>query len=500
MERAARSGFTLLVISISLAAFMTALDGTIVNIALPTISETFAVSTSTVSWVSTIYLLVISGCILIFGKVSDIIGFRKVFLWGFLLFSAGSLCCGLLPDLSGSFLVLVGSRAFQAVGASMIAAIGPAMVTAYLPMEQKGKAMGIVLTFTSVGTMLGPALGGLLCQYLSWNWIFYVNVPVGIIATLLGAKVIPEDAPVQRTGGFDRAGAALIFVGLATLLFALSEGEALGWTSLPIIAAFVIAILSLGGFVACELRARDPLLQLRLFARKNFLVTNAIIALIFFCYGGINYLLPFYLEYVRGHDPFTSGLILTSLSVSGMIAGLLAGMLYNKTGGRLLCIIAGISLAFGFLLLTLLRAETSTPFVILSLLFIGFGIGLMLTPATTMIMTSVAHRYQGMASSVTIVERFAPMSVGIALFNLVFVWGVTRIATDEGITRTAPANILAEALVGGFDLAFLLAFLVGILILALAFIARQEIHPEYRQEGDATPASSLSENGRVPPP
>lgn len=473
-------GFTLLIISISLAAFMTALDGTIVNIALPTISEAFSLSTSTVSWVSTIYLLVISGCILIFGKVSDIIGFRKVFLWGFLLFTAGSLSCGLLPDMLGSFSVLIASRAFQAVGAAMIAAIGPGMITAYLPMSEKGKAMGIVLTCTSIGTMVGPAIGGVLCQFLSWNWIFFVNVPVGIIALLLGARVIPSTGSVHRnSGGFDRAGAALIFVGLASLLFALSEGEALGWTNPAIIGSFVLAALTLGGFILCELRVPDPLLELRLFTRRNFLLTNGIIALIFFSYGGFNYLLPFYLEYIHHYVPSEAGLIMTSLSVTGMIAGLLAGVLYNRTGGRLLCILAGISIVAGYLMLTLIRADTRTAFVVACLLLIGFGIGLMLTPASTMIMNSVARRYQGMVSALTIVERFAPMCMGIALFNLVFIQGAIMFANHNEITRTAPVYIEIETLMAGFDLAFLCALFVGIIILILAIAARQETHPDY---------------------
>ena len=141
----------------------------------------FNVTTSTVSWVSTIYLLVMAGCVLIFGKVSDVIGFKKVFLSGFLIFTIGSFACGFLPDFIHSFPVLIGSRAFQAVGGAMITAIGPAMVTAYIPMEQKGKAMGIVLTFAALGTAIGPTIGGILTQFLSWNWIFFINVPVGIL-------------------------------------------------------------------------------------------------------------------------------------------------------------------------------------------------------------------------------------------------------------------------------------------------------------------------------
>ena len=176
------TGFLLLVVSISLATFMAGLDGTIVNIALPTISQAFNVSSTTVSWVATAYLLVMAGCVLVFGKISDIIGFKRVFLSGFIIFTLGSFACGTLPDMFNSLNVLVGSRMVQAVGGAMMTAIAPAMVTAFIPMEKKGSAMGIVMTLAALGTALGPTIGGFLTQYLSWHWIFFINVPVGIVA------------------------------------------------------------------------------------------------------------------------------------------------------------------------------------------------------------------------------------------------------------------------------------------------------------------------------
>ena len=486
------NGFSLLIISISLATFMSALDATIVNIALPTISSAFNVSTSTVSWVSTIYLLVMAGCVLIFGKVSDVIGFKKVFLSGFLIFTIGSFACGFLPDFIHSFPVLIGSRAFQAIGGAMITAIGPAMVTAYIPMVQKGKAMGIVLTFAALGTAIGPTIGGILTQFLSWNWIFFINVPVGICAILLGTKVIPAMKAQERTGEFDRTGAVLIFTGLAALLFALSEGQTLGWTAPVILGSLILALLALGCFVWCELKVPDPLLELRLFKRRNFLLTNTTMILLFFSFAGISYLLPFYLEYVHGYAPSTAGLILTSLSVAMMAGGIIAGMLYNRAGGRLLSIVAGISLVAGYFLMTRIRVDTTTGFVVLCLILIGFGLGLMLTPASNMIMNSVSKKYQGMVSSLTSLERFAPMTIGIAIFNIVFIQGISAIAIRSGITREAPANIRIEVLTAGFDLAFLFAFVVGIIILVLAILARQETHPDYQSGKEHEPATEHS--------
>jgi EmrB/QacA subfamily drug resistance transporter len=473
------AGFNLLILSISLAAFMSALDGTIVNIALPTISSDFHLSSSTVSWVSTIYLLVMAGCVLIFGKLSDGIGFKKVFLSGFIIFTVGSFSCGLLPDLLNSFPVLVASRAFQAIGGAMITAIAPAMVTAYIPMEQKGKAMGIIMTVAALGTAIGPTIGGVLTQYLSWHWIFLINVPVGICALLLGRRVIPASTPHAIPATFDKAGAFLIFTGLAALLFAVSEGTSMGWTSPVILGTFALAIITLSYFVWHELRVTDPLLELRLFKNRNFLMTNMIMSLVFFSFAGISYLLPFYLQYVKGYGASDSGLILTALSVAMMASGILAGILFNRVGGRVLCIAAGCFLVAGFYMMTLLRVGSSTGLVVLCLLVIGFSLGLMITPASNMIMNSVGKGYQGMVSSLTSLERFAPLTLGIAFANLVFIQGIETIAKTHGITELSPANIKLELITAGFDLAFFCSFIIAIVILILALFARQEVHPDY---------------------
>lgn len=477
-----QKGYIPLIIAISLATFMASLDGTIVNIALPTISESFSLSSSAVSWVATIYLLVMAGCVLIFGKISDLIGFKRIFLTGFIIFTIGSFLCGFLPDLTGSFLTLIGSRAFQGVGGAMITAIAPAMVTAFIPMNMKGKAMGIIMTMAGLATAIGPTVGGFLTQYLSWHWIFFINVPVGIIALLLGLRVIPGQPSHQTLEVFDRIGAGLIFVGLAFLLYGFSEGTNLGWTSPVIIGSLGLAVVLLGLFVWKELHIQNPILEIRLFHDKNFLLINLVIFLVFFSFSGVNYLLPFYLEYVGGYSTSEAGLILTALSVAMMVAGIIAGVLYNHLGGRILSIIAAVVLLIGYFLITHLRIYTPTIFVTVCLLCIGFGLGLIITPISNMIMTSASKKYQGMVSSLTSLERFAPMTIGIAIYNVIFIQGMTTIAAHYDITKNAPVEIQMKVLTAGFDLAFLLSFILGIVILVLTVMARYTMHPDYQGE------------------
>lgn len=476
------TGFLLLVVSISLATFMAGLDGTIVNIALPTISQAFNVSSTTVSWVATAYLLVMAGCVLVFGKISDIIGFKRVFLSGFIIFTLGSFACGTLPDMFNSLNVLVGSRMVQAVGGAMMTAIAPAMVTAFIPMEKKGSAMGIVMTLAALGTALGPTIGGFLTQYLSWHWIFFINVPVGIVAVVLGAKVIPASISKGTLDGFDRAGAILVFTGLASLLFVVSEGDTMGWTSPIILGLTLFVLVTLGWFIVHELRTNDPLLDLRLFKNRNFLFLNLLLSLVFFSFAGINYLLPFYLKYVRLFDTSTAGLIMTSLSFAMMAAGILSGILYNRVGPKRLCILAGICLSAGYFLVMQLRPETPVLYVVVSLALIGFGLGFVITPASNMVMEAVAKTKQGMISSLTSLERFAPLTLGIALFNMIFLWGILTIATNHNVTMQSPASLKVQVLTAGFDLAFLGSFILGIIILILTLVIHQEINPDYKDE------------------
>lgn len=475
------TSYGLLVFSVSLAIFMSSLDGTIVNIALPTISETFGISSTTVSWVATAYMLVMAGCILVFGKLSDIFGFRKIFLLGFITFTLGSFACGLLPAIFDSFPMLVGSRVFQAIGGAMMTAIAPAMVTAYIPMKKRGKAMGIIMTLAALATAIGPTVGGLLTQYTSWHWIFFINVPIGVFAVLIGAKVIPSYGTKAENSVFDRTGALLIFLGLTTLIFGVTEGFSFGWTSPVILGMFAIAVISLAAFVPYELRSREPILELRLFKNQNFLFSNLVMILVFLSFSGINYLLPFYLEYVKGYEVSPAGLILTSLSVAMMASGIIAGSLFNRTGGRPLCIFSAFILLAGYFMMWHLHVDTPAHYIVACLLFIGLGMGLLVTPLTNMIMNSVPRSYQGMISSLTSLERFAPITLGIAVFNLVFIQGVSSIARYRGVTASAPATLTLPVLAAGFDLAFFGSFLLGLIIVILTLIIREEVHPDFRE-------------------
>jgi len=491
-DGAAQQKLGLLIIAISLAAFMAALDGTIVNIALPDISEYFGASTSSISWVSTAYLLVMTSCVLIFGKISDIIGYRKIFLSGFIVFTVGSFCCGYLPELFDSFGMLIAARILQGIGGAMICGITFAMVSTFFPKEKKAKAMGITVTFASLGTAIGPTVGGFLTEYLSWNWIFYINVPVGICAILLGGYVVPSSP--ARTGGkfsFDYKGGILMFVGMSTLIYAMTTGSSAGWTSLPIIGSFLICVLAFGYFIINECRVSDPLLDISLFKSRNFLFANISLAILFFIFGGMNFLMPFYLQYVQGYSVAASGLILTALSLAMMISGLLSGMLYNKTGSRKLCITSAILMVLGYFLLTRISELSTLLYIVLTLFIIGFALGFFMTPNNNLVLNMSPKSQQGMISSLLTLERNGPMTIGIAFFQLICVQAMLDLAKNNNVITDTPIDIKLHLLSAGFDLTFLVALIFAVVILILTLITREEIHPDHQNDDELASESVL---------
>ncbi|MCP1662453.1 EmrB/QacA subfamily drug resistance transporter [Methanocalculus sp. AMF5] len=478
-EKLSERQYMLILISISMALFMASLDGTIVNIALPTISHIFDLPTTTVAWVATIYLLTLTGCFLIFGKLADRIGFRRIFISGFFIFTIGSFFCGFLPEFLDSFLALLGSRVLQAVGGAMIAAMAPAMVAAFFPLNRKGKAMGIITIFAALGTAIGPIVGGFLTQYLSWNWIFYINIPVGILAILLGMYAIPYKPPATTSHSpFDYPGAVLVFSGLGFLILAVSIGASVGWTSPVVLGAFAVSLLSLCILASHELKTADPILDFRLFKKRNFVLTNLILVITFFLFGGVNYLMPFFLTIVKNLDPSTAGLILASLSVALMISGFLSGRLINRIGNRRCCIIGSLFLSAGYLMIAFFSSDISIHYIIIALGMVGLGLGLVYPPGTNMVMWMAARDKHGMVSSLLNVERSAPLTLGIAFFSMLFVQAMLFVAQHREITEASPAALQIQVVVAGFDLVFVLIFFISILVVLLSFLSKDEIHPD----------------------
>ena len=448
-----------MLVSIALATFMSSLDASIVSIAVPTITKEFHTTTSVVSWIIIIYGLLLSSLLLMFGKLADTIGFKRIFLIGLLVFTAGSILSGLATDIG----MLIAFRGLQGVGGSIMAALTLAMVSHYLPAESKGKGLGLVSTFMALGIALGPVIGGLLTQFLSWRWIFFVNVPICIIATIMGLKFIPADSATDKkhSGGFDIPGAGLFFATVFCFLLALNNGSELGWTSMPIIVLFVLSVIFLVGFFVNERRRKAPMLSRGVAKNKSIVYENLAGFALMGAIGGAFLLMPFYFELVRGQSTSDTGFLLLSASLAIMIFGMLAGRMSDRVGSRRLCINGALVSVLAFLLLSSIDASTAIPLVLLFLFIMGVGFGTYLSPASNLILRHTPKEDEGVSTGLINTMRNLGYIVGLTIMESVF----------QLVVPNMHSNPIPD-LVPGFQAAFMVGIALCLASVFLAFMAK----------------------------
>ena len=446
---------------------MGALDATIVNISLPTISKYFHCDVATVSWVAMAYLLVLSSTLITFGRVADIRGYKKIYLSGFAIFTLGSLLCGL----SSTIYLLIGFRLLQGVGAAMLQAIGGAMVVRYLPERVRGTAFGIMTTFMAVGLATGTPLGGFISQFYSWHWIFFINLPVGIIAILLGFAVLPRDTKEFRGGQFDVFGACLLFIALVSLIFILNMGNNIGWLSWIILISIIVSLATWAGFILNEKMTQSPLINLSLFRDRNFTFAITAALLILLVAQGSWYAFPFYLEIEKGFATNIAGLILLVPTILMMVCGPIAGFLSDRIGSRLICILGSAVIIAAFLMFALVGTKTGLYYIIIALVLEGIGIGLMMPANFNLIMGNSAKGEEGAINSLVNTVRNVGAVMGIAVFTVVFL----AVIASKGVS---PAGITAHSLpptafTPGFHAIFFFGTGLGGLLLALNLALRE---------------------------
>src|SRR5688572_17465602 len=314
-------------LAIAMGIFLGTIDGSIVNVALPTLVEDLDTTFPVVQWVVLAYLLTLSTLVLGIGRLGDIVGKKPIYTWGFAVFTLGSVLAGLSPSIGW----LIGFRIFQALGAAMIFALGAAIITEAFPREERGRALGITGALVSVGIVLGPTVGGLLIDSLGWRWIFYVNLPVGIVGTITAIRYVPN-VPPEGGERFDFTGGAVFLVMLLSLLLGLTFGQTHGFGHELPLGLLALAAITLPAYVAIERRAKHPMLDLSLF--RNRLVSVNLFAgwASFAAVGGVFLLLPFYLERVLGHPPAETGLLLASVPLGLGLTAPAAGSISDRIG------------------------------------------------------------------------------------------------------------------------------------------------------------------------
>ena len=444
----------LVLVAIGIGSLMAALDGSVVNTILPVVRETFSSNVATVEWVVTIYLLVLSGLLLTFGRLGDLRGHKSIYGWGFGIFVACSALCGTAQ--TPGMLILF--RGAQAIGAAMLASNAPAILTSNFPGNMRGRALGLVSMMTYIGLTIGPSFGGWLAQAFGWRSVFYINVPIGLLALILSMTFIPKDVPAENGQRFDLPGGLLFLSGLTALLLGLNKGADWGWASLPVLGLLFGSFLLLVSFIQVERRSSSPMLDLNLFRIPLFSAATFSAVLNYICVYTITFLLPFYLIQGRGMDPAEAGLLLTAQPIIMAIAAPISGSLSDKIGSRWPGMIGMGLLSSGLFMLARLDATTPLLFVVLGLAVAGLGTGTFISPNTSALMGSAPPQRQGIASGVQAAARNAGMVLGIGLAGAIF---TTHLAQNT-----------PDALYHGIDMAFVAAG--GIAVLGIVMSAIKE--------------------------
>lgn len=406
----------LVLIAIGMSTFMSALDTSVVNTVLPIITKSFESHIATVEWVVIIYLLIVSGLLLSFGRLGDIRGHRTVFLIGFSIFIISSALCGMSPTIE--FLILF--RGLQAIGAAMLAANSPAILTKSFPSSQRGQALGLQATMTYLGLTVAPSLGGWLTDLVSWRAIFYINIPVGISAFVLAWMFIPSDEGKKLHESFDFQGALLFLAGLVALLLALNQGYAWGWISPAIISLFVFAAIFLAVFIYVEKRRTNPLLDLSLFRNRAFSSSVISAVLNYIAVFSILLLMPFYLLQGRGFTPSQAGLILTVQPIVMAVVAPIAGSFSDRIGTRIPTVTGMIVLAGGIFLMSRFGPATPIYQIAIALGIVGLGTGTFISPNNSAIMGAAPRERQGIAAGLLATARSTGMVLGVGLAGAIF--------------------------------------------------------------------------------
>jgi EmrB/QacA subfamily drug resistance transporter len=391
------------------------LDTTIVNVALPSIHSSLRASLSGLQWTIDAYTLVLASLLILAGSTADRVGRRRVFQIGLVGFSAGSLLCGLAPSLG----LLVAARVLQAIGGSMLNPVALSIVrNVFDDPRERARAIGVWGAVFGLSVAMGPIVGGALVDSISWRAVFFVNVPIGLVAIVLAAAFVPESrAPRPRR--LDPIGQLLVIVGLATLTYAIIEAPHSGWLSAEILGLFAASAVSIAALIVYELRRFEPLIEVRFFRSAPFSGANAIAVLTFASLGGFLFLNTLYLQDARKLSPFDAGLYLLPMAAMLLIVSPASGWLVARFGARPSMVAGGAGMALAALMLTGLSPATAVPLLLASYFLFGVGLGFENPPITNTAMSGMPAAQAGVAAAIASTSRQVGVTLGVAVIGAI---------------------------------------------------------------------------------
>jgi EmrB/QacA subfamily drug resistance transporter len=437
-----------------MSVLLIGMDVTIVNVALPAIQHDLRAPLSGLQWILDAYTLVVASLLMLAGSLSDRFGRRRVFQIGLTLFTAGSVLCSVAHSIDQ----LVAFRAMQGLGASMLNPVALSIIAnAFQEPKARARAVGVWGAVAGLSLALGPVIGGALTQSAGWRSIFWINLPVGVLAAVLAALYVPE-SKAARTRAFDPLGQLLVLGGLASLTYAVIEGPRAGWGSGRIVGLFVMAGVALAAFLLYELRVREPLVDLRFFRSVPFSTATLLGVSAFSCFAGFLFLNALYLQQVRGLSAFRTGLCTLPLAVMMMVCSPLSGRLVGRYGTRPSLLMAGAGFVVSTLILTGLDA--GTPIVVMMTAYVFFGVGLgMVNPAiSNSAVAGMPLAQAGVAAAIASTSRQVGAAMGVAVAGTVV--SASRV---RGVDFTRATHVIWWGMSG-----------VGVFILVLGWVSSME--------------------------
>jgi EmrB/QacA subfamily drug resistance transporter len=429
--------------AVSVGLFMIMLDNTVVNVALQSIRTSLGMSIQGLEWVVAGYALTFAAFMLIGGKLADFLGRRLVFMVGLAVFTGASLACGLAP--SGGF--LIGARIVQGLGGALMNPATLSIIAATFAPRERGRAIGIWAGVSALALAIGPLVGGLLTQHVNWNWIFFVNVPVGVAGLLLAPALIDESRDTTADQRLDVPGLLTSALGLFSLTYAFIEANSYGWSSGRILGAFALAAVSLVAFVLLERHQKAPMLDLSLFQNRTFGGANAAMLFVGLAMFGTFFYVSLYMQNVLGYSPVQTGASFLPMTVLVILIAPRAGALTDRVGSRWL-VGAGMTLLSVMLFYyTQLGAHESFWALLPGLLVGGTGMGLTMTPVTAAAMSAVSVDKAGVGSAVLNSARQVGGSLGIAVMGSIVAGSSNYLTGFHDALRVGSALCLAGAVV-----------------------------------------------------
>jgi EmrB/QacA subfamily drug resistance transporter len=454
--------------AVSFGLFMIMLDNTVVNVALPSIQRDLDADLSELQWIVTGYALTFAALMLVGGKVADAYGRRLIFVVGIAVFTVASLLCGLAD--SGE--MLIAARVLQGVGAALMNPATLSIIAATFPPRERGTAIGIWAGVSALALAIGPLVGGLITEHLDWSWIFFVNIPVGILGIAASYLFIDESRDETHVR-LDLPGLATSGVGLFALTYGLIEANTYGWSSTRIVGSFVLACVSLIVFVQLERRQRDPMLPLELFRSGTYSGANLVVLLVALAMFGVFFFVSLYLQNILGYSAVETGAAFLPLTILIILVAPIAGKTSDRIGSRGLMTAGMVLIAAQLVMFSRLSVDASFWDLFPALVLGGIGMGLTMTPGAAAATRSVPVDKSGVGSAVLNSARQVGGTMGIAVMGAI-------VAAEAGAERTP------EAFMRGFEAALLVAAAIAVAGAIVAFVL---VRPH---EGAGRPSSDVA--------